>query len=111
MEHGERQLAVGSEQQAEERGQTTEKKRFGCGSCFPRPEPVEGQPRSCALNDLNGFNDFHYSPFTAYCSLLNAYRSLFAVYDFDESTNACIPQFFNPKSAIRNPQSENRPIH
>jgi len=57
-------------QRAGDRNQKSEEisKGFSCGSGFPRPacpgrspgEPVEGQPRSCALND---FNDL---PFTAY---------------------------------------------
>jgi hypothetical protein len=29
------------------------KQRFSCGSGFTRPEPVEGQPRSRDLNNLN----------------------------------------------------------
>jgi hypothetical protein len=58
MEHRE-----DSWQSAEGSGKN-KRKRFYCGSGFPRPEPVEGQPRSCALkdfyefNDLNCFNDF-----------------------------------------------------
>ena len=38
--------------------QKKEKKRFHCGSGFPRPEPVEGQPRSCGFNGLKDFNGF-----------------------------------------------------
>ena len=34
------------------------RKGFFCGSGFPRPELVEGQPRSCDFSDLNDFNDF-----------------------------------------------------
>jgi hypothetical protein len=33
----------------------TEDLGFG-GSGFPRPEPVEGQARSCGLDDSNDFN-------------------------------------------------------
>ena len=53
-------------QRSEVRGKKR-RKGFSCGSGFPRPacpgrspgEPVEGQPRSCALNDFYGFYDFY----------------------------------------------------
>jgi hypothetical protein len=50
------------------------KQRFSCGSGVPRPacpghspgEPVEGQTRSCALNDFYDFNAFYDLPLTVY---------------------------------------------
>jgi len=54
IEHRGIQLAASSRQRTEER-----RKGFFCGSGFPRPEPVEGQPRSYDFNDFNDFNGFN----------------------------------------------------
>ena len=58
------QKTAGSRQTAEVGGQRSEDKRISCGSGFPRPELVEGQPRSYDLNDFNGLNDLL---LTVYC--------------------------------------------
>jgi|GEM_PF-2338756 len=55
------------DQKAEER-----RKGFSCGSGFPRPELVEGQPRTFGLKgfndfyDFNAFYGFYGLPFTIY---------------------------------------------
>ena len=63
LEHGEIQLASSIGQQAEIRGRRSEvrRQRLCCGSGFPSPELVEGQPRYHNSNDFYDFNDLQFT--------------------------------------------------
>jgi hypothetical protein len=63
LEHGEIQLAAGRGQKSEIRRQRSEvrRHRLCCGSGFPSPELVEGQPRYHNSNDFYDFNDLQFT--------------------------------------------------